>query len=128
MPGSANDINVLDASTLSNNISNRTYPPPLSYVVAGQTRNVPYWLADGIYPKWPCFLHSVTNPATKKEQLLEIMQERRRKDVERAFGVLQGRWNLFSRLGRLWNKDVMKKIFTSCVILHNMMVEERVEE
>ena len=60
MPGCANDINVLNASSLCNKIADGSYPPPLQYKTAGETRNVPYWLADGIYPRWPCFVQTVT--------------------------------------------------------------------
>lgn len=125
MPGSANDINVLEASTLGNAIANGSYPLPFKYNIGNEVRHVPYWLADGIYPKWPCFLHSPTEPSNMKEKLLKEKQESRRKDVERAFGVLQGKWNLMSRPSRLWNKDVMNDIVKCCVVLHNMMVEDR---
>ena len=52
-PGSANHNNVLESSNLSDKIANGTYPLPVSYKIAGKTRTIPYWLADGIYPKWP---------------------------------------------------------------------------
>ena len=90
MPGCLKDINVLEASPLFNKIVDGTYPPPILYKIADVPRTIPYWIADGIYPRWPTFVQSVSEPNTQKEVLLAKSQEGRRKDVERAFGVLQG--------------------------------------
>lgn len=125
MPGSCNDINVLDCSPLLSNIANGSYPPPIEYNICGQRRNVPYWMVDGIYPMWPCFLHTILEPLTAKEKMLSKGQEGARKDVERAFGVLQGKWHIISRPGRFWSKSLMHKIMKCVIILHNIGVEER---
>ena len=52
------------------------------------------------------------------------MQESARKDVERAFGVLQARFAIISGPTRLWCKDTIKEIMRACVIMHNMIVED----
>jgi len=52
-------------------------------------------------------------------------QEGCRKDVERAFGVLQAKWHILVRPSRFWKKSAMREIFLCCVVLHNMMVEYR---
>lgn len=52
------------------------------------------------------------------------MQESYRKDVERAFGVLQARWGIIRGAARLWNKDDLHNVVNACIILHNMIVEE----
>ena len=52
------------------------------------------------------------------------MQEGRRKDVERAFGVLQARFAIVSRPARGWKHHNLKNIMKACIILHNMIVEE----
>ena len=59
MWGCNNDINVLEASPLLNDIANGSYPPPVEYNLMEIIRNIPYWLADGIYPKWPVFVHTL---------------------------------------------------------------------
>ena len=74
------------------------------------------------------FVQTVANPTTQKEKLLSTAKEAARKDVERTFGVLQGKWHILSRPSRLWRKQSMKDIMKCCVILHNMMVEYRDEE
>ena len=121
MPGSANDINVLESSTLSKKIANGPYPVLIEYEVAGETRYMPYWLADGIYPNWSCFVQTVSHPVTKKETQMATCQEAARKDVERAFGVLQGKWHIIARHSRFWYKRTMITTMKCCVILHNMI-------
>jgi hypothetical protein len=48
-----------------------------------------YLLADGIYPPWSCFLQPIHAPHGEKKEYFTKMQEAARKDVERAFEVLQ---------------------------------------
>ncbi|CDF35116.1 unnamed protein product [Chondrus crispus] len=123
----ASDLRLLlSRSSDRGKIASGTYPPPLQYIINGQERNIPYWLVDGIYPKWPCFVHSIAEPGTPKEKLFSNRQESERKDVERAFGVLQAKWHVIARPGRFWNIDFMHKVMKSCIILHNMCVEDRV--
>jgi len=42
MPGCANAINVLDASPLSNKMSDGSYPPSVEYTIADGKRHLPY--------------------------------------------------------------------------------------
>ncbi|XP_062099775.1 uncharacterized protein LOC133805616 [Humulus lupulus] len=53
-----------------------------------------------------------------------MKQEACRKDVERAFGVLQSRFAIVAEPARLWNKRVLHDIMTSCIIMHNMIIED----
>jgi hypothetical protein len=46
-----------------------------------------------------------------------------RKDVERAFGVLQARFAIVKGSTRLWKKKDIERVMQTCVILHNMIVE-----
>ncbi|GJT48315.1 ALP1-like protein isoform X1 [Tanacetum coccineum] len=50
-----------------------------------------YYLADGIYPQWAAFVKSFTVARDERNAVFKRRQESARKDVERAFGVLQGR-------------------------------------
>ena len=88
-------------------------------------RNKPYWLADLIYPKWPIFFHTCSDPVTEKEKLLAREQEGARKDVERAFGVLQAKWHIVTLPARFWSVETMARVLRCVIILHNMMVEDR---
>ena len=53
------------------------------------------------------------------------MQEAARKDVERCFGVLQARFAIVNGPSRFWNAADMKCIMKTCIILHNMIVEDK---
>ncbi|WZZ64799.1 hypothetical protein YC2023_076169 [Brassica napus] len=45
-------------------------------------------------------------------------------DVERAFGVLQSRFEVVKNPSKLWDKDKIANIMKACIILHNMIVED----
>ena len=52
------------------------------------------------------------------------MQESCRKDVERAFGVLQARFAIIKGPGRFWYREDLTYIMKACIVLHNMIVED----
>ncbi|KAI7942656.1 hypothetical protein MJO28_012683 [Puccinia striiformis f. sp. tritici] len=52
------------------------------------------------------------------------MQEALRKDVERAFGVLQARFAIVAQPARGWTRRKLNRIMLTCIILHNMIVED----
>nr|GEV58243.1 protein ALP1-like [Tanacetum cinerariifolium] len=86
--GANNDINVLDNSPLFDDLLNDT-AHVLPYVVNGVGYEKGYYLADGIYPQWTTFVKSFTVANDAKHAYFKKRQEGARKDVERAFGVLQ---------------------------------------
>ena len=51
-------------------------------------------------------------------------QEAQRKDVERAFGVLQARFQIVCQPARLWDEATLRDIMTACIIMHNMIIED----
>uniref|UniRef100_A0A0D3DJB1 Myb-like domain-containing protein n=1 Tax=Brassica oleracea var. oleracea TaxID=109376 RepID=A0A0D3DJB1_BRAOL len=69
---------------------------------------------------FPGMIGSIDCP---KAELFAERQESIRKDVERAFGVLQSRFAIVKNPALLWNKEKIGKIMRTCVILHNMIVE-----
>ncbi|GJR77092.1 putative nuclease HARBI1 [Tanacetum coccineum] len=87
-PGSCNDINVLHRSPVFSDVLEGR-APKVSYVVNGHQRNMAYYLTDGIYHSWAAFVKYITSPQIRKHKLFAQHQEAVRKDVERAFGVLQ---------------------------------------
>ncbi|GJX14900.1 ALP1-like protein [Tanacetum coccineum] len=89
MAGANNDINVLDNSPLFNDLLD-DLAHVVPYVVNGVEYRNGYYLADGIYPEWASFFKSFTVVTDPKHMNFKQHQESARKDVERAFGVLQG--------------------------------------
>jgi len=122
LPGSLNDINVLRRSPLFQRLTSGT-SPPIEYTVNGNKYTMGYYLADGIYPSWATFVKSYRNPQDNKKSHFTQAQEAARKDVERAFGVLQSRFAMIRGPARFWGKKMLWYILTACVILHNMIIE-----
>ncbi|XP_062100905.1 uncharacterized protein LOC133806834 [Humulus lupulus] len=98
--------------------------PPANYVIKGKEYNMGYYLAGGIYPKWSTIVQTIREPRDPKKQFFARKQEACRKDVERAFGVLQSRFAIVAGPAHLWNKRILHDIMTSCIIMHNMIIED----
>jgi hypothetical protein len=71
--------------------------PTVQFSVNENNYNMGYYLTDGIYPEWSAFAKSITRPQSQKHKLYAQRQESARKDVERAFGVLQKCWTIIHR-------------------------------
>ena len=123
MPGSHNDINVLHRSPLFSNLAEGT-SPQVNYTINGHEYDMGYYLADGIYPSWAILVQSITLPMGNKRKYFAKAQEAARKDVERAFGVLQSRFAIVRGPTRIWDKEAIGMIMRACVIMHNMIVED----
>ncbi|XP_073153502.1 uncharacterized protein [Henckelia pumila] len=83
-----------------------------------------YYLANGIYPKWSAIVQRIHDPRGPKKKYFAMKQESCRKDVERAFGVLQSRFAIVASPARGWKKRHLHDIMTSCIIMHNMIIED----
>jgi len=118
-----NDINVLQRSPLLRQICNQTQPSA-EFKVNGKKYSLPYWLADGIYPQLSVFVQGFSVPNTPIDKNFTYWQESIRKDIERAFGVLQARWGILTKPARQWDREYLDSILECCVILHNMIVED----
>jgi len=123
LPGSLNDINVLDRSPVFQELY-EDRAPKCEYVVNGHEYKIGYYLSDGIYPKWATFVKTIPLPQGQKKKLFAERQESVRKDVERAFGVLQARFAIVRGPARLMDEEEIGVIMRACVILHNMIVED----
>jgi hypothetical protein len=123
VPGSNNDINVLYTSPLFQSVTDGT-APFCPFFVNGRYYRRGYCLVDGIYPSWSVFVKALSFPVEDKEKAFKKLQESARKDVERAFGVLKGRWGILNRPVRAMNKNTIHSIVYACIILHNMLIKE----
>ncbi|XP_058181295.1 uncharacterized protein LOC131299732 [Rhododendron vialii] len=63
--------------------------PTCNFVINGHPYTMGYYLFDGIYPKWATLIQTIKHPVNAKQKLFAEAQEAVKKDVERAFGVLQ---------------------------------------
>ncbi|GJX30947.1 ALP1-like protein isoform X1 [Tanacetum coccineum] len=77
------------------------------------------------YPQWSTFVKSFTVARDEKNALFKRRQESVRKDVERAFGVLQGRWRIIAQPARAWTVNKLRRIMYTCIILHNMILKNQ---
>jgi len=122
-PGTMNDLNILDRSPVFDDIINGI-APQVNFHVNGNPYNLAYYLMDGNYPKLATFIQSIRLPQGQKYSLFAQTQEAVRKDVERAFGVLQARFAVVRNPSNIWDKEKIGNIMRACIILHNMIVED----
>lgn len=125
-PGSLNDLNILDRSPLLQQLFYGTVPK-VSFQVNGNQYDTPYWLADGIYPRRTSFVLAYAQPVSDVDCNFTYWQESVRKDIERAFGVLQARWRMLAMPARQWDWSLLDNMVRCCVILHNMIIEDEYE-
>ncbi|GJU48040.1 ALP1-like protein isoform X1 [Tanacetum coccineum] len=99
--------------------------PVVPYDVNGVTFEKGYYVADGIYPQWAAFVKSFTVARDERNAVFKRRQESARKDVERAFGVLQGRRHIIAQSARAWTVNKLRRIMYTCIILHNMILKNQ---
>jgi hypothetical protein len=76
-------------------------------------------------PEWSDFMKIVPHPIDRKKQYFAKVQESARKDIERAFGVLQTRWGVIHGPTYGWDRQHLSYIMSACIIMHNMIVEAK---
>lgn len=121
--GSNNDINVLNQSTLFTQLL-QGRALEVEFTVNANVYKKGYYLADGIYPEWATLMKTIPLPQCEKDKRFTQHPESARKDVERAFGVLQRRFAIIRNPARLWDRSALADFMYACVILHNMIVED----
>jgi hypothetical protein len=66
----------------------------------------------------------INHPRGKKQTQFHGAQVVARKDVERAFGILQAQFAIVRGPVRFWDQECLWYIMTACVIMYNMIIED----
>ena len=110
-PGSLNDLNILDKSSIIGSILSQTFDTIVDpYIINGTPRDYLYFLVDGIYPKWSIFAKTNPTPLTEAEKYYKMRHEYVRKDIERAFGVLVSKFKILKKPMKVWYLDHIKTL------------------
>ena len=127
-PGSLNDINIWNRSCLLKPFLDGSFANDVDFEFRiGEDRvfHRLWVLVDGIYPELSRFVKTIQEPVGHKASRYARWQESARKDVERAFGVLQRKFHVLVRKIELWYVGDIANVVNSCICLHNMMVANR---
>jgi hypothetical protein len=114
---------VLEWSSVFTNLT-KGCAPPVNYSLNDHDYTMGYYLANGIYPPWATFVKTIHAPQGNKRKNFATTQELAKKDVERAFGVLQARFAIVRGSARLHKPEMLKEIMMACIILQNMIIED----
>lgn len=129
-PGSLNDVNVFNLSPLSSNMIDGTLHDLEKglepFRISGDDFLLLYMLVDGIYPRYARFVQTIPHPINDKESRFSSWQESARKDIERAFGMLQNRFHILAKPLHAMSSGKVCQIVKACTILHNMYVKDYV--
>jgi hypothetical protein len=73
LPGSHNDINVLELSSMFSHITEGR-APLANYTINGHNYTMGYYLGDDIYPQWSTIVKTISCPQGKKTKLFAAAQ------------------------------------------------------
>jgi len=125
-PGRLNDINVMQQSPLYLDVTGGRWPPRgTPFTINGRTHTLPYYLVDGIYPRYDFLMSQHPKPSTEEQRTFHCLQEAIRKDLERLFGVLMKRFHVALHPGRYHSVSQLVTTYKAIFILRIMCVESR---
>ena len=87
-----------------------------------------YLIVDGGYKRWKFLQCPLKHSHLKKECLHSRWLESVRKDVECAFGILKIRFRCLKIPSRFHDPQVTDNIFCACTIIHNMLLDDALEQ
>ena len=94
---------MLNQSPLFNPFEDGT-TPLVPFTVNGTEYRYPYYLVDGIYPRYAMFVKTISHPTGEKRIRYAKAQEAARKDVERAFGIIKKNGKYLENRHDKWKK------------------------
>ncbi|XP_071695528.1 uncharacterized protein [Rutidosis leptorrhynchoides] len=84
-----------------------------------------FGMADCIYPDWATLVKGYAAQTDDPRIKFTRFQASARKDVERAFGVLQGRFHILRLAVRTMSVNKMRRVMDCCIILYNVILEDQ---
>lgn len=132
--GALNDINIFNLSPLKESWIDGSFAAVelesgrMPYRIHDESFDQMYVLTDGIYPRYSRFVKAQPQPSTKAEKKFTKWQESARKDIERAFGVLQGKCQAVCRPITMMDTGRIQNMISCSLIVHNWCVSDRVME
>jgi hypothetical protein len=130
--GTLNDRNILNLSPFYEGLLDGTFETlekeaaVVPFKIGEEEFDKLFFLGDDIYPSFARIVKGIKQPITELQKLFTGWQEGARKDIERAFGVLKGTWQFTAKPIQLRNLKKISNRVTTCLILHNILVSDRV--
>ena len=124
-PGSLNDINIWNRSCLLKAFLDGFFARDVDFeLTIGDDKvfNRLWILVDGIFPDLSRFVKTLQELVGRSASRYAVWQESARKDIERAFGVLQRKFHVLVGKIDQWYVSDIASIVKCCLRLHNMMV------
>lgn len=124
-PGRSHDARVFSRSTIGNRVLNSTLVPgqnTLARTINGQAIE-PFLIGDPAYPLCKQLLKDYSGVnLTQEQEYFNYRLNRARIQIERAFGILKGRWRCLLHPLECDLQNVVQHAIASC-ILHNICID-----
>jgi Plant transposon protein len=128
--GTNNDINILQSSDFYQSFldgrMSELESDAVPFSIADEQFDKMFVLTDGAYPQFDRFVKPLRFPVLREERKFMEWQSASRKDIERAFGILQGKFHAVARPIQLHSIKEIATMVKCCLCLHNMCVADRV--
>jgi hypothetical protein len=128
--GTLNDKTILDLSPFLESLVNGSFieleKNVVPFLIGEEIFDKAFILCDGIYPPYSRFVKGIKEPIHDDEKKFTEWQESSRKDIERAFGVLQCKFQYLARPFRELDLKQIGDRVATCLLLHNMCVSDRI--
>jgi hypothetical protein len=71
-------------------------------------------------------MHGILMPVTDCKRRYTAWQEAKQKDIEHAFSVLQGKFQVMAHSFQAHDLERISNIVSCCMMMHNMCISDRV--
>ena len=130
-PGCINDHAMFNECGLGKAFREQTGPFVQAFEEAGiheifpDVGTPPWMFGDGGFALRPWLVNPFPGEQVGEKRRFNYWLSSHRQTVERAFGVLLGRWGILHKGGLAYDHFMAMKIIQTCVALHNFCMERR---